>query len=333
MPLEVELRDFSQRRSDGDFFFELDGHRTAAMQHFEELDGDFDANLPSHWHGTDRTPASRPTLMARLRTRKFLVVGVLVLVCLVAIFSVVMSTSWSKDSSEKPEPTEPTTPFEPEGTPVQVVAAQALTSWVPCEAIGLASKAGLPFEPQFYQSAAGSEARSPSCRQFQVPLDYQNAQGEQIIITVMRNRKPKESREGQLWLLQGGPGVPSHVLLDPIPFISSPTTEEPVGPHSSIVQKQGVPQSDFFSQKDSHSIVTVPTKKSIMKKKGTKRSRSQDTIMKNSANILARQLGLSKDYLYEWLHLSAHSFGDLMDGLFKVVTAARAEPGAWNSSS
>ncbi|CAE7876439.1 HERC2 [Symbiodinium microadriaticum] len=52
-----------------------------------------------------------------------------------------------------------------------------------------------------------------TCRRYRVPLDYsQGLAGGNIIVTVKRFDFETKS-DGQLWIMQGGPGMPSHPLL------------------------------------------------------------------------------------------------------------------------
>ncbi|CAE7234749.1 unnamed protein product [Symbiodinium necroappetens] len=73
-----------------------------------------------------------------------------------------------------------------------------------------------------YETGLGAGMSPPSpqrrlsggmCRKYRVPLDYsQGLAGGNIIVTVKRSRPATES-DGQLWMMQGGPGGPSHPLL------------------------------------------------------------------------------------------------------------------------
>ncbi|CAE7382865.1 HERC2 [Symbiodinium necroappetens] len=52
-----------------------------------------------------------------------------------------------------------------------------------------------------------------TCRRYRVPLDYsQGLAGGNIIVTVKRSG-PATKSDGQLWIMQGGPGMPSHPML------------------------------------------------------------------------------------------------------------------------
>ena len=73
-----------------------------------------------------------------------------------------------------------------------------------------------------YETGLGAGVSPPSphrrlsggmCRRYRVPLDYsQGLAGGNIIVTVKRSEPARES-DGQLWMMQGGPGGPSHPLL------------------------------------------------------------------------------------------------------------------------
>jgi len=157
----------------------------------------------------------RSTSRARnwCQTRSLLGIAAAVVLTLLVSVVVAIVRSSSSETADEPNPSSLPAPSKPSKCTVQpysvgsnsnvinVSPAIALTNWDECElSIGLDLTHARPF------------LKEHACRRFSVPIDYSlGIGGGSLNLTIARARK---RGSGQMWVLQGGPGSPSHHLLD-----------------------------------------------------------------------------------------------------------------------
>ena len=103
-------------------------------------------------------------------------------------------------------------PYSSVPVPASAVGlAEAVTDWEACPWFAASRQMGLG--ASWSPPAAPRRLLSANCRKYRVPLDYsQGKAGGNITVTVRRSRAASKD-DGQLWMMQGGPGAPSHPLL------------------------------------------------------------------------------------------------------------------------
>ena len=105
-------------------------------------------------------------------------------------------------------------PYSPVPVPaITVGPAEAVADWENCPMSAARYQTGLGLGAGMSPPSPQRRLSGGTCRRYRVPLDYsQGLAGGTIIVTVKRDG-PATKSDGQLWIMQGGPGVPSHPML------------------------------------------------------------------------------------------------------------------------